>query len=195
LRSKLTETTLLTAAVGSSPWQDFDSLSEFAPLLDYITIMNYDLYEPGNPGVTQIGPNSPLEDSCMPANAPVMGSATTAVQAWSDAGIPKEKLVLGVPAYGYSYRVPKVDAIASDGTLNITASYDQNNQTKGDAWDDSAGVDICGQKTGQGGAWTFWGLVKADYLNNDGRHSSSVEYKWDNCSQTVRSSCRPQRAE
>ena len=195
LRSKLPSTTILTAAVSSSPWVGLNDLSGFAPLINYVGIMNYDLYPPSAPGVTQVGPNSPLDESCMPQGALVMGSAKTAIKAWSDAGIPKEQLLLGVPAYAHSYRVPTANAIAPDGTLNITASFDSHNQTKGDAWDSPGGVDTCGKEIGPGGVWTFWGLVKAGYLNADGSHSSAVQYKWDNCSQTVCPSCHPQKAE
>ena len=191
LRSKLADTIILTAAVSPSPWIGLTDLSGFASLLDYVVIMNYDYYPPSAPGVTQIGPNSPLDESCMPRGALVMGSATKAIQAWSNAGIPKGQLLLGIPAYGHSYRVLTANAIAPDGTLNLTASFDSHNLTKGDAWDGPGGVDICGNETGPGGVWTFWGLVKAGYLNDDGRHSSSVQYKWDNCSQTVCSSCHP----
>jgi len=185
LRSKLPATTILTAAVSPSPWVGLNDLSGFAPLLNYIIVMTYDFYPPAAPGVTQVGPNSPLDESCMPQGALVMGSATKAIKAWSDAGISKKQLLLGVPAYGHSYRVPTADAIAPDGTLKITSSFDPHNQTKGDAWDDPGGVDVCGNTIGPGGVWTFWGLVQAGYLNEDGTHSSSVQYKWDNCSQTV----------
>jgi len=59
----------------------------------------------------------------MPLGASAMGPATRAIKAWSDAGLPKKQLLLGV----------QCPAVAADGTLNMTTSFDPHNQTKGDA--------------------------------------------------------------
>jgi chitinase len=46
------------------------------------------------------GPNSPLSDGCHNSTQPNANAKAT-VQAWTKAGFPASKLVLGVPAYGY----------------------------------------------------------------------------------------------
>jgi len=46
------------------------------------------------------GPNAPLSDACGNSTQP-MASASAAINAWIEAGVPPGKLVLGVPSYGY----------------------------------------------------------------------------------------------
>lgn len=46
------------------------------------------------------GPNAPLRDACQNSTLP-KANADAAVNAWSAAGIPLNKLVLGAPSYGY----------------------------------------------------------------------------------------------
>ncbi|KIK75153.1 glycoside hydrolase family 18 protein, partial [Paxillus rubicundulus Ve08.2h10] len=71
----------------------------FAEVFDYITVMNYDVFGPWSAAV---GPNAPLNDTCAPPDDQV-GSAVTAVKAWTAAGMPLNKIVLGVAAYGHSF--------------------------------------------------------------------------------------------
>jgi hypothetical protein len=56
--------------------------------------------------------------------------------------MPKEQLLLTVPAYGHSYCVPLVDDVASDDTLGTSDSFDPHSLTRGDALDDPGGVDF-----------------------------------------------------
>jgi hypothetical protein len=46
------------------------------------------------------GPNAPLADGCKTSSQPG-ANATAAVKAWSAAGFPKNKIMLGLPLYGY----------------------------------------------------------------------------------------------
>src|SRR6266850_274670 len=54
------------------------------------------------------------------------------------------------------------------------------------AWTD---VDVCGNPNVVGGVFNFWGLVEGGFLTENGIAASGIDYKFDNCSQTVRSTC------
>ena len=179
---------ILSAATSLSPFAGPDGnplsdVSGFAAVLDWIAIMNYDVWGPWS---SSVGPNAPLDDSCAaPENQD--GSAISAVQAWNQAGIPLHQIVLGVAAYGHSFTVPKSDAFVS-GSKNTLAAYptfDASNPPVGDSWDDGAGVDECGNLQGPGGDVDFWGLVDLGYLNTDGAPKRNIAYRYDSCSQTV----------
>jgi chitinase len=145
--------------------------------------MNYDVWGSFS---TSVGPNAPLNDSCAPASNQ-QGSAVSAVQAWTQAGFPANKIILGVAAYGHSFRVRKGDALDASGNINLFAPFDKADQPAGDKWDGTAGgVDICGNPNVVGGVFTFWGLVDAGFLNADGSHSCETQYTFDDCSKTVR---------
>lgn len=55
-----------------------------------------------------------------------MGSATTAVAAWVAAGMPRNKIVLGVASYGYAWRVRKRDAYSYGTTIASNPIFDSN---------------------------------------------------------------------
>ena len=46
------------------------------------------------------GPNAPLSDACQNSTQPT-ANAEAAIKAWTAAGVPLSKLVLGAPSYGY----------------------------------------------------------------------------------------------
>jgi chitinase len=179
---------ILSAATADVPFIGPDGepsadVSQFSKVLDYIGIMNYDIWGPWTPTV---GPNAPLNDSCaIPSDQ--LGSAVSGVKTWNDAGIPLNQIVLSVPAYGHSFRVYTANAFedAAHTTLALYPPFDAANQPAGDKWDDTAGVDVCGNTTGVGGLWDFWGMIQAGYLNADGTVASGMAYRFDQCSQTV----------
>jgi chitinase len=182
---------ILSASVFDTPWVDATgspstNISAFSNVLDYISIMNYDVKS--NPAAGA-GPSSPLDYSCAPENARI-GSAMSAVQTWSAAGMPAKQIVLGVPAYGHSFVLTSNPGPSSGSTQNITLSaypkYNPSLEKRGDSWDGTGGLDICGVMQGPGGVFTYWGLMEQGFLNRDGSVADGIKYQFDNCSQTVR---------
>ncbi len=179
----------LSAAVYINPFADQDgvpstNVTTFADYLDYVAIMNYDIWGPWS---ASVGPNAPLNDSCTRLEHQ-MGSAVSAVSAWTAAGFPSNQLLLGVAAYGHSLGVTKVDAFSeSSDTLVLYAPVNSSVHPVGDSWDDTeAGVDVCGTVTTISGVVNFWGLIEQGYLTENGDVVDGVPYVFDDCSQTVR---------
>jgi chitinase len=178
----------ISAAVGLTPFMDASGspstdVSGFAEVFDYVALMNYDVWGSWS---SSVGPNAPLNDTCAtPANQ--QGSAVSAVKSWSDAGMPVNKIVLGVAAYGHSFSVAPSDAFASIDTKTLVAypAFDASNQPLGDAWDNTGGLDVCGVYEGQGGTFNFWGLVDSGFLTEEGAPIGDIYYRYDDCSQTV----------
>ncbi|KAL0575358.1 hypothetical protein V5O48_006609 [Marasmius crinis-equi] len=176
----------LSSAVSITPFNNATGspspdLSRFGKALDFVAIMNYDVWGSWS---TSVGPNGPLNDTCAaPANQ--QGSAVRSVAQWSAAGIPIDKLLLGLPSYGHSFSVNKTDAFRN-GSETELAPYPPFNakiHPTGDRWDDPAGlVDACGVTNPAGGIFNFWGLVEHGYLNKDG--SPKLPHRFDECSQT-----------
>ena len=177
---------ILTAATSIFPWlgpsgDRLTDVSGFAKALDWIAIMNYDIWGSWS---SAVGPNSPLNDTCAsPDNQ--QGSAVSGVAQWHAAGIPLNQIVLGVASYGHSFSVSKSAAIASNGQINAYPAFDASNQPIGDKWDDPAGVDECGAATGPGGNFDFWGLIDGGFLMENGTVAPGIDYRFDTCSQTV----------
>ncbi|KAI9452739.1 chitinase [Russula earlei] len=143
-------------------------VSGFAKVLSYITIMNYDNFGPWSPVV---GPNSALDDSCVPPQFQD-GSAKSGVKAWTAAGMPVNQIVLGVPSYGHSYFVTQSNAYNSSHQIHPYVPFDSSKQPPGDKWNPTTGV------------FEFWGLIAGGFLNADGTAASGINYDFDTCSQT-----------
>ena len=148
--------------------------------------MNYDVYGTFS-SVT--GPNSPLNDTCASASQQ-QGSAVSAVAAWTKAGFPAEKIVLGVAAYGHSFTVPSSTAM-SNKALQLYTSFDKQNIPMGDTWDPTiTSADVCGNPpvgNGNTGVFNFWALIKQGFLTQDASAAASGMVRtFDECSQTVR---------
>ena len=129
------------------------NVSEFAKYLDYVEVMNYDVW--GSWSLTA-GPNAPLNDTCAAKHSQKVGSAVGAIAAWTGAGFPADQIVLGVAAYGHSFSVNHTEAFGNNtavagGALSSSyPSFNASNQPSGDLWDDQPGVDVCGVMQGQG---------------------------------------------
>ncbi|KAI0305232.1 chitinase [Multifurca ochricompacta] len=175
---------ILSAAVAITPFVGPDGsplsdVSGFAKVLNYIDVMNYDVWGSWEPSV---GPNAPLDDSCAPSP---QGSAKSAVKAWTNAGFPANQIILGVPAYGSSYRVDPKDAYDTSGKLKPYVPFDRSKQPAGDKWDSTAGgVDVCGNPNVVGGVFNFWGLIDGGFLTEKGTPAKGIDYTFDQCSQT-----------
>ncbi|KAH9057927.1 chitinase [Lactarius deliciosus] len=177
---------IISAAVSVKPFVGSDGnpmtdVSGFAKVLNYIEIMNYDVWGSWSNGV---GPNAPLDDSCAPTSDQE-GSAVSAVKAWSTAGFPANQIILGVASYGHSFHVSQSSALDASGNIQLYAPFDKSQQPAGDKWDDTAdGVDECGNPNVVGGIFDFWGLIDAGFLRCDGTVADGIKYVFDNCSKT-----------
>ncbi|THU89045.1 glycoside hydrolase [Dendrothele bispora CBS 962.96] len=178
----------LSAAVSITPFNGPDGnpssdVSEFANYLDYITLVNYDIWGSWS---SAVGPNAPLNDSCAAA-ADQQGSAVSGVKQWSDAGFPVNQIVLGVPTYGHSFSVSASDAFVNDSTT-VLAAYPLFNTSvfpSGDSWDITSGtIDACGNSENNGGDWDFWAIVNAGLYDEDGECASGTLCRFDDCSKT-----------
>ncbi|KDQ64625.1 glycoside hydrolase family 18 protein [Jaapia argillacea MUCL 33604] len=101
LRQQLPPTARISAATQVVPFSGSDGdaikdASSFAAVLDWILIMNYDVW--GSSSTP--GPNAPLSNGCHNSSQPD-ANAVSAINAWTSAGFPAGKIVLGVPSYGY----------------------------------------------------------------------------------------------
>ncbi|PPR01818.1 hypothetical protein CVT24_001682 [Panaeolus cyanescens] len=104
LRNALGPAKIISAAVPHEPWLGSDGapmkdVAEFASLMTYVNIMNYDVFTSSS----QPGPNAPLGDLCGSSNQP-KANAHAALTQWTKAGFPASKLILGLPLYGYVSR-------------------------------------------------------------------------------------------
>ncbi|KAI9571659.1 glycoside hydrolase family 18 protein [Boletus coccyginus] len=177
----------LSAATAITPFQDASGhpstdVSGFAKVLDYIAIMDYDIWGSWS---SAVGPNAPLNDTCaLPANQ--VGSAVSAVKAWITAGMPVDQIVLGVASYGHSFSVPPSDAFVNGSMTELVPypKFNASNQPPGDAWADPAGVDVCGVFQAPEGTFDLWALVADGFLTPGGKPAPGIYYRYDNCSQT-----------
>lgn len=180
-----TKNLILSAAVSITPFASttgapMTDVSAFAKVLDFIEMMNYDIWGSWS---SAVGPNAPLDDSCAPA-PDQQGSATSGVKAWMAAGMPANQIVLGVAAYGHSFSVSPQNALQG-GSLVAFPSFNKNNQPAGDNWDGAPGTDVCGNPTPQGGIFNFWGLIANGFLTSSGQPAEGIDYRFDTCSQTA----------
>jgi chitinase len=198
------EKLIISAAVSLTTFKGSDGnamsdVSEFADVLDHIglppfcpsisvailwchnaEIMNYDVWG-GFSG--SVGPNAPLNDSCAPSP---QGSAVSGVKAWTDAGFPSHKIILGVAGYGHSFHVNSSSAFNGSDKIHPYVPFDKTQQPAGDKLDSTAGdTDVCGNPTVVGGVFDFWGLIDAGFLTANGTAATGIDYIFDNCSQTV----------
>jgi chitinase len=106
LRAALPPDALLTAAVPPSVYRTASNsfVRAFSSILDYILLMNYDVWGESS---SQPGPNAPLSDACGNSTQPDE-SVQGGVNAWARAGFLREKILLGVPNYGYLQKSGKM---------------------------------------------------------------------------------------
>ncbi|TCD65196.1 hypothetical protein EIP91_002982 [Steccherinum ochraceum] len=188
---KITAATSILPFVGPDGAHSTD-VSAFADVFDYISIMNYDVW--GSFSANQmVGPNAPLNDTCVSDPSQAQGSAVSAVAAWTSAGFPANKIVLGVASYGHSYQVDQSKALSSttptNGTLPLNAWVQHEaTQPAGDALDAfaNASTTSCGTTVpaGYSGVFNFFGLIDKGFLDAIGNPVAGKGYLFDDCSQT-----------
>jgi chitinase len=94
---KLHHPLYLTIAVGATTdFLDHTEMGEVAKYVDTVNLMAYDYYEPGDQEIT--GNHAPLFTD--PADSRGI-SADRSVHEYEKAGVPADKIVLGVPFYGH----------------------------------------------------------------------------------------------
>ncbi|KAG6833050.1 hypothetical protein H0H87_012061 [Tephrocybe sp. NHM501043] len=194
LRAKMGPDYMLTLAVATTPFADSNGqpmadVSEVANYVDHIAIMAYDINGPSNANGL-VGPNAPLTGSESESCAGVQGasvSATSAVQAWTTAKFPADKIVLAVGAYAHTYSVTSQNAL--DGNNEI-ASYPHFSTPTPFGEGETAAMfanstdDDCGNPSGPSGLFYFSGLIDAKFLDGNGSPMTGIWYRKDNCSQT-----------
>ncbi|EXF85132.1 hypothetical protein COL5a_002425 [Colletotrichum fioriniae] len=187
LRQKQTKQLYLTAATSLNPWNNAldvastnGTLSSFASSLDYLMVMGYDIY--GAWAATG-GPNAPLAMACDTRNN--QGGIKEGVEKWIGAGIPANKLVLAVGAYGHGFSVNSTSAFSSPGVLNAYPVQNSTHRFQGSSWDDDPSIDECGAASPPSGTYTFWSMIKeGKFLDETGKPRDSIATGYDNCSQT-----------
>ncbi|KWU47291.1 glycoside hydrolase [Rhodotorula sp. JG-1b] len=100
LRQKLPTTLLSTCTtqqtyVGANG-NPVGDVSQFANVLDHVMVMNYDVWGASSTP----GPNAPLSNAC-PNSLQPNANMVSAIATWEAAGMPKKKILMGVPGYGY----------------------------------------------------------------------------------------------
>lgn len=99
LEKELHRPLYLTTATGAgTDWLAHTEMNKVVKYVDTVNLMAYDYYEPDIDPTT--GHHAPLYTN--PAD-PKKGSADESVQEYEKAGVPAEKIVLGVPFYGHAW--------------------------------------------------------------------------------------------
>ncbi|KAF8890746.1 glycoside hydrolase family 18 protein [Infundibulicybe gibba] len=183
LRTSLGPSKIISAAVTHLPWLGSDGnplidVSEYAAQMNYINIMNYDVFGASS----KPGPNAPLGNSCGSSQLP-QATAQAALTQWVKAGMPAFKLLLGLPLYGY---VSKSTAKKLSGSLQPeyparsgahSASVVDNNVCSAGDLSNMWGKQIAFSQLLSSGA-----LQK----QSDGTYTAANGYTmgWDDCSDT-----------
>ncbi|GAA5975089.1 hypothetical protein JCM11641_000028 [Rhodosporidiobolus odoratus] len=125
-------------------------MRDFAAVLDYITIMSYDITGTWS-GYT--GPNTPLYSTCAPADNKF--SIDSGIRLYSAAGFSTAHMLIGFPAYSYSYYVtsPLAKTTCTDGTTSTLYQY----PTKGSK---------CGNYIGNGPQYLYSQLVANNWFKS-----------------------------
>ncbi|CAE6516552.1 unnamed protein product [Rhizoctonia solani] len=180
LRSQLPKPAKLTAATQVTPFAGPDGrpltdVSEFAKVLDWILIMNYDIWGASSTP----GPNAPLRDGCHNSTQPD-ASASASIAAWTAAGFPPNQLTLGLPSYGY---------VQTSGARNLIQRKRGLRVREDEMYTAETGsVRVKGEGGDDGGQVQFQQLIKAGALklNSNGNYVGAGGFNrlWDVCSST-----------
>ncbi|KAM4570582.1 acidic mammalian chitinase-like [Fundulus diaphanus] len=95
---------LLTAAVaaGKGTIDSSYEIAEVSKYVDFLNVMTYDLHGSWDPFT---GHNSPLYSSSAERGEQIYFNVDFAMRYWRDQGAPTEKLLVGFPTYGRTFRI------------------------------------------------------------------------------------------
>ena len=118
----------LSSAVPSLPWYTAQlDMKELAKYVDSIKLMSYDLYGPWN---SQTGHHAGLYQN--PANKDPDGwSIDQAVKLFEEAGMPREKIIVGAAFYGRAWK-----GVKDNGTHGLFQKYEESAYLDGISWPD-----------------------------------------------------------
>ncbi|KAF5329821.1 hypothetical protein D9619_009056 [Psilocybe cf. subviscida] len=209
LRVSLGPCKIICAAVSHQPWlgsngKPLTDVSAFAKVMDYVNIMNYDVWGASSTP----GPNAPLGDLCKTSTQP-SASAQAAFASWTKAKFPANKIILGLPLYGYVSQSSKTVLTGSsvpapemlileqlevkdeDGTVqtHFLNGAHANNLADVEASEEEAAVAAAANLTKYWGQQVaFKDIVKSGALakKSDGTYGEAGGFTmgWDNCSDT-----------
>ncbi|KIY68919.1 glycoside hydrolase family 18 protein [Cylindrobasidium torrendii FP15055 ss-10] len=185
LRTQIGDNKIISSAVTHQPWlgangSPLTDVSSFAAVMDYVNIMNYDVWgASANPG-----PNAPYEDKCG-TNTQPQATAKAAFASWTNAGFPANKLLLGLPTYGYVSQSTATGLSGSlvEGKKSSTTLIPHPREKKGIKAKADANL-----QSWYGQQIPFGKIVESGALfkQADGTYNSTngFTYQWDWCSDT-----------
>ncbi|KAI8391324.1 glycoside hydrolase [Radiomyces spectabilis] len=164
---------LITAAVGATVFNDMNQEPSkwldrgFAKHVDAFAVMAYDL----------MGPTSEFTEANAGLRSRRGVSGSQAIQNWVSAGIPRDRILLGVPFYGYTTKIQTTINAASGMGVAISRP---TQQIQGDQYDHME-KDPC-----QGAVAAYTGEYQWRSIAQDGilRNASGWHSYWDPVSLT-----------
>ncbi|KAJ1946615.1 hypothetical protein EC988_005519 [Linderina pennispora] len=167
---------LITMAVRVEPFDGPDGpisdLSEYAKVVDFANIMQYDI----NGGWNKVtGPNAPL--NAEPGKGAQLSFAS-AIEAWTGAGWPASQLTAGLAFYG------RATTASEDMTKDPDNMYQQQSTTVplGDS-EDASWYDSCAGAAANSGIWQ-WKNMRGTVLSDATTPISPWVRTWDNATST-----------
>ncbi|OAV97171.1 hypothetical protein PTTG_02749 [Puccinia triticina 1-1 BBBD Race 1] len=193
LRAKMGTEFRLSAAVSMKGFMSSDGknylkdVSAYAKVVNFFTIMAYDVYVPSLSKVA--GPNAPLYSSC--SERTQRYSVAQAIKQWKSTGVPAHQILLGMPAYGYGYTLKRSKIVPSHfaDTPGLTSQLFQPREMTtppaGQTAGEATGVDVCGTPNVAGGSWLFKELSETGKLSRNQKQGlGGYQRHYDNCTHT-----------
>ncbi|ORY33431.1 glycoside hydrolase superfamily [Naematelia encephala] len=190
LRAALPSGAIITTATQVWPFADSNGnpmadVSGFAAVIDWILIMNYDIW--GSSSTP--GPNAPLSDACGNSTQP-LANAYAAVSSWTSAGMPANQITLGVPAYGYLQKSSADHLIQRRGLHPASRHSTSPSSNKTDTRRRRSDITLYNTDGGTtDGQVMFEDLIQQGVLVSDSSTGSYIGAggfvrEWDSCSST-----------